>query len=457
MLFLAKMRDPAVTPYTEDAWTPRELLPAWRLVPPPTRARRTARLLAILFLAFAVACAVSPWQQSVRGDGQVIAFDPSERPVTVEAPTSGVVRRWHVREGQEVEAGQLLVSVTDNDPAQLERLRAERDAQRVGVERKEASVVALEASLVAAELAADAKVAAAEAKVESAQQKVRAWERKVDAASAKLDTATRQRDRVEVLGDEGLTSERSRELARLGFAEAEADLKAAKAELAGAEADLNSARSDRDETSSGTLSKLSELESKLESARSDVEKQRQELLKLETRLARQQTQDVVAPRDGVVLRQLVPEGAEQVKKGDGLLVIVPPRQTPRVSLIVDGNDAALLSEGSPVRLQFEGWPAVQFVGWPSVAVGTFGGLVEFVDAAGDDSGDFRVIVRPDPEDEDWPASRLLRPGVRAHGWVLLKQVPLGFELWRRLNGFPPTAPKPLDTGGYSGAKRGVRK
>jgi len=28
--------------------------------------------------------------------------------------------------------------------------------------------------------------------------------------------------------------------------------------------------------------------------------------------------------------------------------------------------------------------------------------------------------------------------VRANGWVLLNQVTLGFELWRKLNGFPPS-------------------
>ena len=36
-----------------------------------------------------------------------------------------------------------------------------------------------------------------------------------------------------------------------------------------------------------------------------------------------------------------------------------------------------------------------------------------------------------------PDNRYLRQGVRANGWVLLKQVPLGYEIWRQLNGFPP--------------------
>jgi hypothetical protein len=90
-----------------------------------------------------------------------------------------------------------------------------------------------------------------------------------------------------------------------------------------------------------------------------------------------------------------------------------------------------------VRLQFEGWPAVQFVGWPSVAVGTFGGEVIAVDAADDGRGRFSIIVAPDVQDERWPGARFLRQGVRAKAWVLLRQVPLWLELWRQLNGFPP--------------------
>ncbi len=88
-------------------------------------------------------------------------------------------------------------------------------------------------------------------------------------------------------------------------------------------------------------------------------------------------------------------------------------------------------------MQFEGWPAIQFSGWPSVAVGTFGGEVVSVDSRDNGKGKFRVLVRPDPQDRAWPAERFLRQGVRANGWVLLNQVPLWFEVWRQLNGFPP--------------------
>ena len=93
-----------------------------------------------------------------------------------------------------------------------------------------------------------------------------------------------------------------------------------------------------------------------------------------------------------------------------------------------------------VRLQFEGWPAVQFVGWPSVAVGTFGGTVAFVDQTDNGKGKFRIVVVPDEDDDPWPEHRYLRQGVRANGWVLLNEVSLGFELWRQFNGFPPVVP-----------------
>ena len=36
-----------------------------------------------------------------------------------------------------------------------------------------------------------------------------------------------------------------------------------------------------------------------------------------------------------------------------------------------------------------------------------------------------------------PGPRWLRQGVRANGWVLLNVVPVGYELWRQFNGFPP--------------------
>ena len=90
----------------------------------------------------------------------------------------------------------------------------------------------------------------------------------------------------------------------------------------------------------------------------------------------------------------------------------------------------------------------------SVAVGSFGGRVAFVDASDDGYGDFRVMVVPDPDQEPWPAPRYLRQGTRAKGWILLEEVTVGFELWRQLNGFPPRydrAPEHSEGGSSGGS------
>lgn len=162
---------------------------------------------------------------------------------------------------------------------------------------------------------------------------------------------------------------------------------------------------------------------------------RADLAQVQTRLARQDVQLVEAPRDGVIVRLLEGAGGLFVKPGDSLARLVPADAAQAVELWIDGNELPLLHAGNEVRLQFEGWPALQFSGWPGLAVGTFEGRVQVIDAAQTDRpGKFRVLVQPGRGSE-WP--RGLLQGVQAHGWVLLGQVPLGYELWRRFNDFPP--------------------
>jgi multidrug efflux pump subunit AcrA (membrane-fusion protein) len=174
---------------------------------------------------------------------------------------------------------------------------------------------------------------------------------------------------------------------------------------------------------------------------SDVSSATAELTRIEGRLSRQASQTIVAPRAGIIMRIIAPEGGGVlVKSGETLARLVPQTDDMAVELRIRGNDLPLLSEGRHVRLQFEGWPAVQFSGWPSVAIGTFGAVVKVIDASDDGTGSFRVIVVPEQKDS-WPLFPYLRQGVRAHGWILLDSVSLGWELWRQLNGFPPTVSK----------------
>jgi multidrug efflux pump subunit AcrA (membrane-fusion protein) len=163
---------------------------------------------------------------------------------------------------------------------------------------------------------------------------------------------------------------------------------------------------------------------------------RAEVAQAEVQVARQETQLVTAPRDGVVMRIVSGDTATLVKAGDELVRFAPEPGQRAVEVFVNGLDASLVQPGRQVRLMFEGWPAVQFSGWPSIAIGTFPGVVRFVDPAVSANGRFRAVVVEDPG-APWPTDRYLRLGGKARGWVILDTVRLGYEIWRKLNGFPP--------------------
>ena len=174
-----------------------------------------------------------------------------------------------------------------------------------------------------------------------------------------------------------------------------------------------------------------------------------ELARVEVRFSRQASQVVVAPADGIIQRIFGASGGVVVKPGDPVATLAPYNNSNAVELLVDGNDVPLIQTGRKVRLQFEGWPAVQVLGWPSLAVGTFGGKVAVIDPADDGSGRFRLIVFPDEEEPAWPDGQFLRLGVRTQGWVLLDRVQLWFEIWRRFNGFPKSAEKSLSVSNFN--------
>ncbi len=431
--------------------------PLMRLVPPPWRATRVASGLAVaLALALGVA-ALAPWQQSATGSGRVIAFEPLERQQTLEAPVEGRVVRWHVQEGQRVEQGELLLEMSDNDPQLLDRLEQERTLTRDRLTTYASRVAALEERLLAVEAAQAGAVRAADARVQMARDRLAASDQGVTAAEADLDAQALNLERTMNLAEQGLVSQRELELAVLAEARARTGRDAAQSTRDATRADRDAASASRLQAQATMLAEIENARATLESARTDLQAAETALLRIDSRLARQGLQTVTAPRAGSVFRIQANLMGEQVKVGDPLLTLVPDAAERAVELWVDGNDAALVTESRAVRLQFEGWPAVQFAGWPSVAVGTFGGRVSFLDSTDDGHGNFRVVVVPDPSDEPWPDERYLRQGVRANGWVLLDSVSLGFEIWRQLNGFPPSvthqpSSSPSSSSGYRGTR-----
>lgn len=174
-------------------------------------------------------------------------------------------------------------------------------------------------------------------------------------------------------------------------------------------------------------------------ALSNQYKVEEELAKLKNKLSnlekRVTYRYIQAPQNGFVTQAISKGIGETVKEGSELITIVPSNQNLAVELYVRPVDLPLISLGEHVRVVFDGWPVIVFSGWPNVSFGTFGGEVVGIDNVTSKGGKYRILVAPDPNDEPWP--KLLRVGSGVRGFALLNEVPVWYELWRQLNGFPP--------------------
>lgn len=401
------------------------------------RVRTVARSLVIFFVVSVIALIFTPWQQSVSGMGHVSALTPVERVQAISAPVEGRVARWHVLEGAHVRQGQLVVELTDNDPLILDRLVSEQQAVRERLMMAEGRAAAHEERLGRLQESKTNAVSAARNRVQMAGERIAQNEQAMRAAEERLTAAQLNIVRQKNLLERGLTSQRTVELAQQEFATAQAEVRRALAALNAARTERQALEDDLRKVTADADAAIESERASLNLARAEIANIRAELQRVNSRLARQQTLKVYAPRDGTVLRLLAQPNSELLKGGEPVALFVPDANAATVELWLDGMDMPLVQPGDKVRLQFNGWPAIQFVGWPAVAVGTFGGVVRLVDAAETNGGKFRILVTPDPEDDPWPSARYLRQGVQAKGWVLLRQVTLGWELWRRFNGFPP--------------------
>jgi multidrug resistance efflux pump len=442
-------------------------LPSLRMARSSRLARRLAAILVIAFVGFVILMLIAPWQQSVKASGNVIAYAPLERQQVIEAPIKGRVVRLgeNIYENAQVKKGAVIAEIQDLDEGYSSRLAAQLQnseeqvaAARLQLEASkrsyEAAITvthAYEAQVIAYQTVYDDTIAAQDAYVSQAEEKIRAEERQLEEYKAAIPQLDAEYERSKMLHSAGnlalqklQETERKLNEAKAKVSRAEAYVASAKAELEGKVRDrsakIEKARIDID-YARATLRKAesdaNKTDADVSKAQQEVSKAEKEMVETQIKVERQKNQIITAPFDGFLVKITPNLGTALVKEGDPICTIVPDTEDRAVQIWLDGNDAPLVEAGRHVRLQFEGWPAIQFSGWPSVAVGTFGGEIVSVDATDDGKGKFRALIRPDPNDFRWPEDRFLRQGVRANGWVLLNQVPLWFEVWRNLNGFPP--------------------
>jgi hypothetical protein len=149
---------------------------------------------------------------------------------------------------------------------------------------------------------------------------------------------------------------------------------------------------------------------------------------------------ILAPQSGQVINAKKAGIGEYVKEGEMILEVVPEKFVFAVEMFVRPLDIPLIAPGQKVRFLFDGFPAIVFSGWPNASYGTFGGEVVAVERNTSQDGKFRVLIKEDASEKPWP--KQLQVGAGAQGIALLKDVPIWYELWRNINGFPADYYKP---------------
>ena len=424
-----------------------ERFPAMHLVRSSWLARFIARVTCLLLVGLGLAAIFLPWQQTSRCEGEVVARLPQLRRQVVTSSAKGVVRamRKDLMEGSLVTEGEIIMELDAFSKDQLEfTLQQKRSlveklefAQRIFSNTQD-QVITEKANLERSIEAYEADVKASQAKWRQADADVEAQKRVYDQAIKDLQVAEKLK------GDAIPFIEYQRAVNREGAEEQklrkthEAEDEAFQ-EKVSKEQTLASKRKEVE-------TKIIELGSKVAKSQSEITTINKDLQDVLVKLGELDRLKIPSPSSGRIQAILGQVGANTVKEGDKLFEVIPDTSDLAVELNVRGLDLPLIHVGDEVRLQFDGWPAIQFVGWPSVAIGTFGGRVIAINPSDDSKGNFKIIVGPDPDDPKqvkWPDSRYLRQGVRARGWVILNTVPLGFEIWRQLNGFPPTIDKSM--------------
>ena len=390
-----------------------------------------------------------PWTQNITGRGQVTTLTPDQRPQTIQSPIPGRIEQWLVREGDFVAKGDTIMKISEVkseyfDPNLMERTAQQREAKALSVTSYGEKVKALDRQIEALVNERLLKLEQAKNKLMQSKLKVQSDSIDFEAAKTNKQIAQRQFDRTVTLQEEGFKATRDVEDKRLKLQETEAKLISQENKLLASKNDVINAQVEISRINAEYADKISKAQSDKFTAQSSQFDTEAQVSKLDNEYSnykiRSGLQYVTAPYDGYINKALRGGIGQTFKEGEALVGIMPAQVDLAVETFVEPIDLPLLHIGEKVRVQFDGWPAIVFSGWPNVSYGTYGAKVVAIENFISDNGRFRVLLAPDEEENPWPKD--IRAGSGAFTMALLDDVPIWFELWRKLNGFPPNYYQP---------------
>jgi multidrug resistance efflux pump len=410
-------------------------IPAWHL---------SVRNMLLLLLTVALIFMFLPWTQNIQAGGKVTTLRPEQRPQTIHATIAGRIEQWYVTEGQRVNKGDTIVHLSEVksdyfDPDLVNRVDRQVSAKEGSIGAYSGKVDALETQIEAMYRELDSKINQIQNKIIQSRLKIESDSIKVQQAEIDRQIAQKQFNRADSLYIKGLKSLTEWEEKRLKLQEAQTKMVAAQNGFETSRQELSIYKTELRLVQNEYANKIAKTQSDKFSTLSDRFDAEANVNKLkierENYARRTAFYYIVAPQDGYIVKAVTPGIGEIIKEGDPVVSIQPADYQLAVEMYVKPVDLPLINLGNEVRFLFDGWPAFFFSGWPGASLGTFSGKVVAIDRNISTNGRFRVLVAPNPNKEPWPNA--LQPGGGARGIAMLNTVPVWYELWRVLNGFPP--------------------
>lgn len=390
-----------------------------------------------------------PWTQNISGSGFVTTLKPNQRPQTIHAVIAGRIEKWYVNEGDFVKQGDTIIFISEIkeeyfDPNLIENTGNQVVAKENAVASYEQKVIALENQIFALENEKKLKLNQAKNKLHQANLKVKSDSIELQAVSTQLQIAQTQYNRSLGLNKEGLKPMTDVEEKRVKLQQLQANSITQENNYLTSQNEVLNATMELKRISAEYAEKIAKTNSDKQTALSSQFDTEAQVNKLKNQYTNYQIRNglyyITAPQDGYINRALKSGLGEIIKEGTPIVSIMPSNFEIAVETYVNPVDFPLINKGEKVRVWFDGWPTIVFSGWPGVSYGTFGGIIVAKENFISENGKYRVLIAPDPEDKKWPEQ--LSIGAGTQSIALLDDVPIWFEIWRTLNGFPPNFYQP---------------
>jgi len=392
-----------------------------------------------------------PWTQNISGSGAVTTLKPDQRPQTIHSAIGGRIEKWYVKEGDYVKKGDTILFISEIkedyfDPNLVANTKNQVDAKKMALQSYGSKVSTLSTQISAIEKEKQLKLQQAENKIRQSLLKVKSDSMDLEAVKTQIRIANTQYNRAVTLNKEGLKPMTDVEEKRLKLQEVEAKIITQENKLLGSKNDLINSKVEVSRIRAEYTEKVSKAASDQYTALSNQYDTEAQVNKLQNQYVNYQIRNgmyyIKAPQDGYINRAIQSGLGEIIKEGTQIVSIMPSKYDIAVETFVSPNDLPLIHKGEKVRIWFDGWPTVVFSGWPDMSYGTFGGKIVAVENFISTNGKFRVLIAPDNEEDAWPKQVSIGSG--AQTLALLDNVPIWFELWRTLNGFPPNYYQPKE-------------